>query len=244
VIVVNAEGGIRSETVEGAEDWPLITSVDDRIVFSEDDRGQYWVNIADSQTDTNYVTPGLDPSFSPDGTRIAFVSNRPELSLYVMNSDGSDQRAIYPEVQVESLNCPTIAENEPGMIRLTLFNTGPTIFAPQFAPLDAAAEVEIRPNANMNGLEIPAGESAPSSWEVSSSEAGSYPITIAAESQTFGPKPLRCRVVVISRASLLGLTVAQASLVAPVGIFLGLASLIGSLVLAILQRRRRRPTGS
>ena len=42
-------------------------------------------------------TPGLDtrPVWSPDGTKLAFTTNRSGLlEIYVMNADGTDQRPL------------------------------------------------------------------------------------------------------------------------------------------------------
>jgi WD40-like Beta Propeller Repeat/Divergent InlB B-repeat domain len=59
---------------------------------------EIWTANADG-SDAMQLTasPGLDrsPSWSPDGTRIAFASERSGLSkIFVMNADGSDQRQV------------------------------------------------------------------------------------------------------------------------------------------------------
>jgi hypothetical protein len=59
---------------------------------------EIWVANADGSNATQLTSsPGLDrsPSWSPDGTKIAFASERNGLSeIFVMNADGSDQRQL------------------------------------------------------------------------------------------------------------------------------------------------------
>ena len=59
------------------------------------------MNADGSDLDRSTRSPGLDvrPAWSPDGTRIAFTSNRDgNYEIYVMNADGSDlaQRDVAP----------------------------------------------------------------------------------------------------------------------------------------------------
>lgn len=72
------------------------TSLSGRIAF--DNHEDVWAIDADG-TDLVRLTdsPGydFDPSWSPDGTRIAFRSERSgEEEIWVMNADGSDQRRL------------------------------------------------------------------------------------------------------------------------------------------------------
>src|SRR5215213_2660614 len=71
------------------------------IAFSKD--GEIFTMNADGsdqQRLTNNAADDGDPSWSPDGTKIAFSSTRPGLfsgyKIYVMNADGSDQHSISP----------------------------------------------------------------------------------------------------------------------------------------------------
>lgn len=58
----------------------------------------YWMdrsNLADLRRATSDTGQAMDPSFSPDGSRIAFVSSRDGNSeIYVMDTDGSNQTRV------------------------------------------------------------------------------------------------------------------------------------------------------
>ena len=51
---------------------------------------------------TNSSAQELDPSFSPDGSRIAFATNRDgNYEIYVMNSDGTNQTRLTNNTAVD-----------------------------------------------------------------------------------------------------------------------------------------------
>ena len=73
-----------------------LTSLSGRIVF--DNHDDVWTINADG-TDLTRLTRSLafefDPSWSPDGTQIAYRSDRgDESEIWVMNADGTDQRRL------------------------------------------------------------------------------------------------------------------------------------------------------
>jgi len=79
-----------------------------RILFERDDgRGISIYEIAPDGTGLNNLTRSqgsrdLHPSWSPDGRRIAFVSDRTPAGLYVMNADGSGMQALTKADPVEA----------------------------------------------------------------------------------------------------------------------------------------------
>lgn len=72
----------------------------EKILFVSD-RGGSQVDIcvmnADGSNQTRLTTdagPDVSPTWSPDGTKIAFVAGRPIGEIYVMNADGSEQTKL------------------------------------------------------------------------------------------------------------------------------------------------------
>jgi Tol biopolymer transport system component len=98
-----AEGGrapgspVTSPTTEAATESPIdLTSLSGRIVF--DNHQDIWSINADGTGLTRLTSspwPEFDSALSPDGTRIAYRSERTEYpELWVMNADGSGQHRL------------------------------------------------------------------------------------------------------------------------------------------------------
>lgn len=72
-----------------------------KIVFQESSGGSIYTVNADG-TNLQRITFGLDPAFSPDGSKIAFTRQGPIPGLYVMNADGSGERNLFGGTEVRS----------------------------------------------------------------------------------------------------------------------------------------------
>jgi Tol biopolymer transport system component len=95
-------------------------SLSGRIVF--DNHEDVWIIDADG-TDLTQLTdlpgPDFDPSWSPDGTRVAFRSERSgDPEIWMMNADGSDQRRLAAGLSPAwSPDGSKIAYSSPGTIQ-------------------------------------------------------------------------------------------------------------------------------
>jgi len=110
IYIMNADGSNEQRLTYNSE-WDLypVWSPDgEKIAFQSYRDGNwniYVINVADSlqsgtadgnalQQLTDYPAPGEFPAWSPDGTQIVYESLRSSEEIYVMNADGSDQRAL------------------------------------------------------------------------------------------------------------------------------------------------------
>lgn len=71
------------------------------IVFQEASGGQIYRVDADGKN-LQPLTFGLDPAFSPDGSKIAFARQGADAGLYVMNADGTGARNLFGANEVRS----------------------------------------------------------------------------------------------------------------------------------------------
>lgn len=72
-----------------------------KIAFQEASGGNIYVVNADG-TNLQRVTFGLDPAFSPDGTKLAFARQGPVPGLFMANADGSNEQLVYGANEVRS----------------------------------------------------------------------------------------------------------------------------------------------
>jgi Tol biopolymer transport system component len=90
---MNANGSaerplVRNRPPAAWVDW----SVDCRFVFQRSDGDQLWTTNDDG-TDLRRIGPGSYPAWSPDGGRIAYLTNAPA-ALWIVNADGSGRRRL------------------------------------------------------------------------------------------------------------------------------------------------------
>lgn len=64
-----------------------------KLVLQSQSGGPFFVINADG-TGLQYVSNGIDPQLSPDGTKIAFTRWEPEYALYTINLDGSGEQVV------------------------------------------------------------------------------------------------------------------------------------------------------
>ncbi|MFQ6014760.1 MAG: hypothetical protein ACE5NP_04895 [Anaerolineae bacterium] len=65
-----------------------------KLVFQVASGGDIYIINADG-TGLRRLTDGLDPAWSPDGTRVAFARWREPRGIYVIDADGQNERAVY-----------------------------------------------------------------------------------------------------------------------------------------------------
>lgn len=80
-----------------------VTNLDSggKLVIQESSGGNIYTVNADG-SNLQRLTFGLDPAFSPDGTKIAFVRQGPIPGLYVINADGTNEQNLFGGTQVRS----------------------------------------------------------------------------------------------------------------------------------------------
>lgn len=79
-----------------------------KIVFQEAAGASIYTVNADG-TNLKRVSYGMDPAFSPDGSKIAFAREGAIAGLFVINADGTNERIVYGSNEVRS---PTWVDND------------------------------------------------------------------------------------------------------------------------------------
>ncbi len=77
-------------------------SLEGKLVFQTSSGGDiYTINV--DGTNLTYLTHGLDPAWSPDGSQVAFTRwYHTEGGIYVINADGSGERLIFADPQAKA----------------------------------------------------------------------------------------------------------------------------------------------
>jgi hypothetical protein len=81
-----------STTMTG-EVTPVAGNGSGKLVFQTQSGGDIYVINADG-TGLQWVTTGMDPQLSPDGTQIVFTRWEPRYELFTVNTDGANEQAI------------------------------------------------------------------------------------------------------------------------------------------------------
>lgn len=79
-----------------------------KIVFQEAAGSSIYTVNADG-SDFKRVSYGMDPAFSPDGSKIAYAREGAIAGLFVINADGTNERIVYGSNEVRS---PTWVDND------------------------------------------------------------------------------------------------------------------------------------
>ncbi len=93
-----------SSTTSTVSTSPTVDNGAGRLVFQTKNGAEIYVIKADG-TGLTYVTHGIDPQLSPDGSKIAFTRWDPNYTLYTINIDGSDEKT-WPSNQAQ-MKSPT-----------------------------------------------------------------------------------------------------------------------------------------
>jgi Tol biopolymer transport system component len=97
VYVMNADGsGVQRVTMDGTF-WSPQFSPDGKFLAVQGDRDIRLINLADRTVKRLTFDPqnGMSPSWSPDGSRIAFTTTRNgRLEVFTMHADGSNQNML------------------------------------------------------------------------------------------------------------------------------------------------------
>ncbi len=91
-----AAASIASSTNSATAATAAAEPLSGKLAFQQGPGGMIWTyDFATGATDS--LTNGFDPAISPDGSTIAFVREGGETGLYLINSDGSNERKIFGE---------------------------------------------------------------------------------------------------------------------------------------------------
>jgi Tol biopolymer transport system component len=110
ICVMNPDGtGKKKITDDGVSFFPTWSPSGKRIAFNSSRPGRQDIDIAVIDADgsnrkwlTDHPRHDEFPSWSPDGSRIAYQSDRGVHQIFIMNSDGSDNRSLSNNTSYEN----------------------------------------------------------------------------------------------------------------------------------------------
>jgi len=104
---LNLLGGYTMTKISKTGSGTAWASDSKKLVYGHDGGGGIWIADVDGKDKTQLVAEGKDPSWSPDGTRIAYISQKEDEEVWLVKADGSGKaehlvKGMYPHWTADS----------------------------------------------------------------------------------------------------------------------------------------------